>query len=280
LNTIEGLFQRGKELLQEYPLPALESKLLLLACTSMTEHQFLALPKKKLPRMNQRQFYRLVFKRLQGFPLAYLTGKKEFWSINFKVGPGVLIPRPETELVVEKALEFIPQKNPLIADIGTGCGNIALSIAKELPQAKIIATDISPTAIQISRMNASLQSVSNVTFIQGNMYEPLKKSDIKKKFHMILSNPPYVSLGEWKKLPQEIRDHEPKEALVAGRTGLKFIKELIQDAPEFLKPRGYLIFEIGYNQKERVRAMFGNGWKEVHCFEDLNSIPRVYAARI
>jgi len=280
LNTIEELFQNGKYLLKEYPYPALESKLLLLASTSMTEDEFLAMPKKKPSRISQRRFYRLIFKRLHGFPLVYLTGEKEFWSINFKVAPGVLIPRPETELVVEKALEFMPQKNPLIADIGTGCGNIALSIAKELPQAKIVATDISSTAIQISRMNASIQSVSNVTFIQGDMYEPLKKSYIKKKFHMILSNPPYVSLGEWKKLPQEIRDHEPKEALLAGRTGLEFIKKLIKDAAEFLEPRGYLIFEIGYNQKERVRAMFGNGWKEVHCFEDINSIPRVYAARI
>lgn len=246
---------------------------------SLAEETFYAFQARKLSRVQERRFYRLVSKRLAGFPLAYITGKKEFWSISFLVFPGVFIPRPETELLVESVVGLSKKEEELIVDLGTGVGNIAIALEKELPKANITATDVSRKALKASRLNASLQGNSRIGFVLGSLYVPLKKLEFEGKCDFIVSNPPYVPAADWDNLQIEVKNHEPKRALVAGRTGLEFIRRLIQGAPRFLRPRGHLVFEIGAGQVEDVRAMFGEGWEGVLSRKDLNGIPRVIIAR-
>ena len=181
-------------------------------------------------------------------PLAYVLEEKEFWSLRFKVAPGVLIPRPETELLVEQVIELSSKREELIADIGTGSGNISVSLAKELRQAKIVATDVSDQALKLARHNARMHEMSTITFEKGSLVAPLEKLGLQKKFDFIVSNPPYVSEGEWQALPEEIKNQEPKRALVPGESGFEIIEKLILEAPEYLRPGGYLCLEMGWGQ--------------------------------
>jgi release factor glutamine methyltransferase len=281
LSTIQELFQKGESLLKDFPNTQLEAKLLLLKCLSLSEEQFWTVLDRSVSRAEERCFHRLISKRLKGIPLPYLTESKEFWSIPFKVTPGVLIPRPETELLVEKVLDYSPGNDEIIVDVGTGCGNIAISLAKELPRTRILATDISRKALRLARMNASSQKVSNITFAAGSAYAPLEKLQLEEKCDFIVSNPPYVSEAEWKTLNDEIRDHEPKSALVAGKAGLEVIKPLIQGAPVYLKPGGFLLFEIGYNQRDEVHSILNSFpvWQDVQFHKDLAGTSRVASAR-
>lgn len=277
MSTIQETFLKGRSLLRDLPNPDLEAKLILLECTSIPEEQFYSSPHNKISRTEERRFYKLISKRLFGFPLPYLTGIKEFWSIPFRVSPGVLIPRPETELIVEKVLELSSGENETIVDIGTGCGNIAVSLAKELPQARIVATDTAQNALRFARLNASRQKISNITFARGSLFSALKRLHLEGKCDFIVSNPPYVAEEEWTQLEKEIRDNEPKKALVAGKTGLEVINKLVQGAPPYLKPGGYLLIEIGRDQEDRVLSLFDSrfSWEEVNFFKDLNGISRV-----
>lgn len=279
--TIQELLLKGKSLLKDLPNPLLEAKLLLIKCTSIPEEKLYSYPDKKVSRALERRFYKLISKRLSGFPLFYLTGMKEFWSIPFRVSPGVLIPRPETELIVEKVLELSSGKEETVVDIGTGCGNIAVSLAKELPHARIIATETSQKALRYAKLNASRQKVSSIIFARGSLFSPLKKLHLEGRCDFIVSNPPYVSEEEWTELPREIRNHEPKNALVAGETGLEIIDTLIQGAPLYLKPGGYLLIEIGHGQKEKVQSFFESGfiWKDVNFYKDLSGVPRVSSGK-
>lgn len=279
MSTIQELLHKGRVLLEDFPLPSLEVKILLQKAAVIPEKTIYASPEKRLSRRQERQFFKLVSKRRMGFPLSYLTGEKEFWSITFRVAPGVFIPRPETELIVEKVLGLSSGDEETIVDMGTGCGNIAISLARELPQAKIFATDTSQKALKVARLNAELQDVHQIHFARGSLFSPLEKQDLKLKCDFIVSNPPYVSEGEWERLSQEIRNHEPKKAVVAGETGLEFIQKLIRGAPLFLRSGGYLLFEIGEGQKANVLSFFDSGWKEAECFKDLAQIPRVVAAQ-
>lgn len=223
----------------------------------------------------------MISKRLQGAPIPYLIGKKEFWSISFKVSPGVMIPRPETELIVEKVLEITPRQEMTIVDIGTGCGNIAVSLAKELPETKIVATDISERALKLARLNASRQSISSINFVQGSLFSPLRRLRLRGKCDIIVSNPPYVSRKEWTRLPREIRDYEPMRALVAGKTGLEIIQKFALETPDYLKPGGWLIFEIGYFQKDEVKSLLASNpsWENIDFFKDLSGNWRVALAK-
>jgi len=279
LSTIQELFHKGKTLLKDFPEPFLEARLLLLECASLTEEEFFSFPQKALSKKEERCYFELLFKRSAGFPLPYLTGIKEFWSIPFRVFPGVFIPRPETELIVEKVIEFSSSKEATIVDIGTGCGNIAISLAKELPQARIIATDISRKAIKAAKINASEQNAANVTFICGSLFSPLRKLGLKENCDFIISNPPYVSEKDWTELEPEIKDHEPKKALLAGETGLEVINKLIPGSLSFLKPQGVLFLEIGEGQRDKVLSLFDSRWKEVSSFCDLGGIERVVIGR-
>lgn len=310
MKTIEELYDLGKNLLRGHSDGGIEARVLLCKSASIEVERFYADRDKKLTRGEERRFLRLVAKRLSGVPLSYLTNEKEFWSLSFEVYPGVLIPRPETELIVEKVVKLasngtgtksedggeikkrgrVKSKetgrsnigNALIADIGTGCGNIAISLAREMPAAKIVATDVSKTALKVARMNAKKLGASNVIFPQGSLFAPLERFKLRGKCDFIVSNPPYVARKDWETLEPEVRDFEPKRALVAGKTGLEFIRKLVKGAPAYLKPGGNLVFEIGYGQKEDVLRLLNtrNKWTSIKCFDDLNGIPRVVVSHM
>lgn len=279
MSTAEDLFQKGKHLLEKLPQPSLEARILLCKSASIQEEEFLKHPEVLLSQAQVGLYCRLIEKRLSGVPLAYLTGSREFWSGSFQVQPGVLIPRPETELIVEKVVELSSGGKEVIADIGTGCGNIALSVAKELPDTEMIATDISQRALRTAWLNALELNMSRVVFTHGSVYAPLRKLKLENMCDFIVSNPPYVSRKEWESLDREIREHEPKRALVPGETGLEMIAKLVRGAPEFLKIGGYLLVEIGYGQKRAAGEMFVSGWSHVEFSDDLAGIPRVVSGR-
>lgn len=279
MQTVRDLFAKGKSLLANMPDPALEAKQLLLKSCGILEESFYSHPEREVPSSRESAFFRLVSARLKGVPLAYVLGEKEFWSMGFRVAPGVLIPRPETEILVEKVIALATKGNELIADIGTGSGNIAVSLASELPRASIVASDISARALKLAKDNARLQKLSNIRFVRGSLFGPLQQMGLRGKFDVIVSNPPYVSRQEWEALPEEIRGHEPRKALLAGESGLEVIEKLIRRAPAYLKSGGYLCLEIGFGQKESVLSFFGSGWLELRSYPDLSGIPRVVVGR-
>ena len=281
MTAIRELIKEGKSRFKDLSDAHLEVKLILLKCLSLTEEQLWTSLDRSVSKAQLKCFKRLISKRLKGIPLPYLTGFKEFWSIPFRVSPGVLIPRPETELLVEKVLAHSAGEDEFIVDIGTGCGNIAVSLAGELPKARILATDDSRNALRVARMNASLRGMTSIVFARGHVFSPLAKFRLDEACDFIVSNPPYVAEEEWQKLSSEIRDHEPKSTLVAGETGLEVISQIIQGAPVYLKPGGLLLIEIGCGQRDEVFSIFNSSpvWQDVNFYKDLAGIERVVSAR-
>ena len=277
MRTFEDILNQGKTQLFRFPNPELDAKILLCESASISIEQFHAAPEKKVTKNQADLFSHLIKKRLQGFPLAYLTGKKEFWSLVFAVNSEVLIPRPETELVVEKAISLSPQTGTIV-DIGTGCGNIAVSLAKELPKIRVVATDISKKALETALLNAKTYKLDRIEFFQGSMLAPLRKLKLEDSCDIIVSNPPYVSEEEWEDLSPEITEYEPKKALIAGQAGLECIEGLVSQAPTYLKSGGFLIFEFGAGQQEKILNIFGHEWIEKRSYNDLYETPRVMVA--
>ena len=277
--TIHELLQEGRSLLHGVAAPAIEAKVLLLHATGLSEVEFLASPQRIIRAKDGHRYRRLIQRRLSGEPLAYIVGRKEFWSLSLRVERGIIIPRPETELLVEKTLELAARGRPTIVDIGTGSGNIALALAKELPDARIIATDVSVKALRVAGLNAQEHGLENVTFVRGSLFSALDGLGLKGKCDFIICNPPYVSASDWDSMPREVRDHEPRRAFLGGRTGLEFIRRLVKGSPAYLKPRAYLLFEVGYGQAERALSLFDSGWVETESFADLGGISRVIKAR-
>ena len=230
------------------------------------------------PQLTSRQIYeiyQLVQRRLKREPLQYIIGECDFFNIKLKVGPGVLIPRPETEILVEEFLkreEIKNKKNGLVVDLCTGSGCIALSIAKNLPQLKIIGVDISENAIKYAQKNKILNSVSNAFFVVGNLLSPLKKNS----FISITANPPYVKSDEIINLQPEIRDFEPKEALDGGQKGLLYYEKILKNAEDYLIEEGLIFFEIGIRQSEEIKKMAEKlRFKMIKIVPDLAGIERV-----
>jgi release factor glutamine methyltransferase len=275
--TLDDLFRDGIALLRERPQSVLESKVLLLRAASLSEEDFFAAPQTGVSPKTEAYFLRLVGRRRHGVPLSYLTGTKEFWSIPLRVSPSVLIPRPETEVLVEKVLELSGRGAECILDLGTGSGNIAVALARELPRARIVASDISARALAVARRNASLQRARRIEFVRSNLFGTFRGMGVR--FDFIVSNPPYVSRREWEELPPEIREYEPRRALLAGESGLEFVFRLVRGARTFLKRGGHLIFEIGEGQRNEVLNLFGKGWMEIETAWDLAGTPRVITAR-
>lgn len=227
-------------------------------------------------------FQRLVARRCAGEPTQYLTGRQEFWGREFEVGPGVLIPRPETEHVVELALEMLgpPSENEhfKIADIGTGSGCLAVSLALALPRSQVVATDVSADALAYARRNAERHGVtSRIEFRQSNLLD----SCSPQSFDLVVSNPPYVGRRDAATLPREVREHEPPEALLGGDEGFEFYDALVAQARNALPPSGVLVLELGYNSLARVCSLLDSppAWSDVRVTNDLAGIPRVIGAR-
>lgn len=275
--TLRQLFNEGTRLLGGVSYPALEARVLLLHAASLEEKEFYSNPGARPSGKVEGRFLSLIGRRLAGHPLDHLTGRKEFWSLPFKVGPGVLVPRPETELVVEKTIELAAGRRLSILDVGTGSGNIAIALSRELPLARITAVDISARALKIARANAAVLSAAGVRFVRSDLFSAFRKA--RPLFDVIVSNPPYVSQREWTGLAAEVRDHEPKRALVGGDRGTEFIGKLIRLAHGYLRSGGRIVMEIGAGQKDDVRTLFGDGWDEIEFARDLAGAPRVVSAR-
>jgi release factor glutamine methyltransferase len=224
------------------------------------------------------RFKTLVKQKMQGTPTQYLTSKQEFWSLEFQVAPGVLIPRPETEHLVEAAIAVAAQfPQPAIVDVGTGSGNIAISLKKEIPHAEVYASDISEAALEIAKRNAGnlLDGESRIIFRQGDLLQPFSGNT----FDLIISNPPYVNAAEYETLSCEIREHEPKLALYAGEEGLDVYQKLIPQAQSYLNSHGYVLVEIGYGQKDAVINIFQeHGFAIQDVIKDYAGIDRVVIA--
>jgi len=280
--TVRELLRGGAEALAGLPEtdPGLESRVLLRRMGRLTELEVLAFPERSIPPRLERAFWAAVQARRSRRPLAYVIGEKEFWSIPFTVSPSVLIPRPESELLVERVLDVCRSKNPLIIEIGTGSGCVAISLAKEIPSARVVATDISRRALRVAAANAARHGVSNVTFLRGRTFGPLRGQELDGRAEVIVSNPPYVAAGEWPGLPEEVRAFEPRPALVSGPTGFEVIRRLVRGARRYLRRGGRLVFEIGAGQADGVRPLLGRRWDEIEISLDLGQRPRVVSARL
>ena len=226
-------------------------------------------------------FRKLVLKRSKHTPVAYLTGHKEFMSVDFEVNEKVLIPRSETEVLVEAVLSRMlsgqPNREWVAIDIGTGCGNIAVTLAKN-QNIRIYASDISEDALNISMRNAKNRRVEkSIRFLCGNLFKAFNGLNLDKKIDFIVSNPPYVSSADFEKLPIDIKQFEPRIALDGGVRGMDFYPKLIKGAAEFLKPRGFLLMEIGYGQVEEVKKLVSSSkaFLEPKTVMDYGGIARV-----
>ena len=225
----------------------------------------------------------LLRKRTSGLPLQYVLGETEFFSLPFSVRPPVLIPRPETEILVQAALDRLRgMEGPLwAADIGTGSGSIAVALAAHLDAVTIYAVDCSEEAIALAGENARRNGVSDrITFLRGDLLSPLECLNLPNGFHAILSNPPYIRTDEWEALPEEIRDHESRAALDGGQDGLHFYRRLAAGVDRYLTPNGFLSVEVGDGQAEAVQEILRSqgGLSEIEVIEDLNGIARVIVA--
>ena len=285
--------------------PRLDAEILLSLATGKTQTHFRAWPEKHLSVEEQSHFQNLLEQRLIGHPIAYLTGTREFWSREFMVTPNVLIPRPETELLVELALQLIDgmgtkatfdcsHHDPLpagdgvlsrfassdtpkprviqIADLGTGSGAIAITLGLELTQAAITALDLSHAALALAEQNASRLGANNIRFMQSDWFSALPAQE---HFDLIVSNPPYIAENDPHLQLGDVR-FEPSLALSSGPDGLDAIRRIVNDAPNRLKPGGWLIFEHGYEQADKSRELLqAAGFEDVASFPDLQAHLRV-----
>lgn len=219
-----------------------------------------------------RRFKDLVARRQAGEPVAYLTGRRGFWSLDLAVGPGILIPRPETERLVELALDRLPPGRPArLLDLGTGSGAIALALARERPAAQVTATDASAEALEVARRNAVEHDLANVRFAHGDWYVPV----VGERFDLIASNPPYIAAGDAHLAQGDLR-FEPASALASGWDGLDALRVIAAGAPAHLAPGGWLLVEHGYAQGAAVRALFARaGLEAVETVRDLEDRDRV-----
>jgi release factor glutamine methyltransferase len=273
------------------PSHTLAAELLLMHALNRDRTWLYAHPEEVIRDSEVHLFTGLLTRRAAGEPTQHLTGKQEFWSLEFEVTPDVLIPRPETEHVIEVALDRLAVREIRagrkqtfsgeglqIADIGTGSGCIAVALAKELPGARIYATDISSTALAVARHNAARHSVSDqFHFLESNLLD--ETSHLSLFFDLIVSNPPYIGRREAATLMREVRDHEPEIALYGGEEGYELYAELIAQAAAKLKPGGILVLELGHTSLPAVQPLLDAPlWTNVGVTNDLAGIPRVIAA--
>ncbi len=220
------------------------------------------------------RFRKALRRRAAGEPVQYITGQQEFFGLEFEVTPAVLIPRPETELIVEAGLELLTPHAPgVFCDAGTGSGCITIALLVNLPQWRGVALDISLDALTVARRNAARHNVAARTrFIASDLFEGLKDGE---QFSLIVSNPPYIAADELPTLQREVRDYEPRRALTPGADGLAIVRRLLDGAPAHIISRGHLVFEIGYGQEREVRSMIdARVWRLVRVQADLQGIGR------
>jgi release factor glutamine methyltransferase len=266
------------------PSPRMNAELLLRFTIDVDRAYLYAHPERELTTDEQARYDQALAQRARGVPAQYITGHQEFWGMDLIVNPAVLIPRPETEHVIETLLEIVRQSydggrasspGMRIVDVGTGSGCITLALAKELPQAEIHATDISGAALEVARANAARYQLENrIHFRETDLLHSLEPAS----FDFVVSNPPYVGESEQDQVQLEVRKFEPRNAVFAGTTGLELIERLVPQAQAALKPSGWLIMEISGTIAEGVKRLLAP-WNEVQLTNDLQGIPRVASAQ-
>ena len=276
--NIKELYEFGRQALSDpyFKNPALEASVLLHKATGIDKVAFYRDKDRIVTNEQVNEYKELLERRLSNEPIAYILGKKEFYSREFKVDKNVLIPRPETELLVEQAIKLLDGiRNPFILDIGTGSGCIAVSIIAEVAGCICIATDISQRALNKAQQNAALFG-TRPHFVRGSLLEFIGDD----KFDIVVSNPPYVKEQDFSNLDSGVKNYEPKTALVSQDDGLALISRIITESRRVLKSGGWCILEIGYGQAESVIEKFElNGYKETRVFKDLSGIDRVVRAK-
>jgi len=238
--------------------PRLSAELLLSYVLGLKRIELYTQFDKSVSKQQLDKLHNLVKRAGQNEPIAYLTGKTEFYSLELIVNSDCMIPRPETELLVERSIEFLRNRSGLqyVCDLCTGCGCIAVAIARNFPDARIIATDISAEALDIAAQNVEKYNLKDkITLLCGDLFEPVIPQLDVEKFDLIVCNPPYVSAAEYEKLDKNVKDYEPKLALYAGKDGLDIYRKIIEKADEFLKPDAALMLEIGYAQGPAVKKL-------------------------
>jgi release factor glutamine methyltransferase len=265
----------------DVPSPRLNAELLLLFVLNRERAYFYAHPERELTSDEQYRYNEVIRERARGCPTQYITGHQEFWGLDLLVSPAVLIPRPETEHVVETVLELVKEYSfdgpgrLRMLDVGTGSGCIALALASELPHAETNACDISEEALEMAHTNAARLGLSEKVLF--------RKSDLLsvytgEKFDFVISNPPYVGEADADKVQKQVRDFEPKIAVFSGREGMDIYRRLIPQAHEALRPGGWFVAEIGFSEEANARNLLA-GWSEIQVTTDLQGIPRVVAAK-
>jgi release factor glutamine methyltransferase len=273
-NAIEYLTSR------DVGSPRMNAELLLMFVLDCDRAYFFAHPERELTAHEEARYIEVVNERARGVPAQYIVGHQEFWGLDFIVNPSVLIPRPETEHLIETVVELAkshpPSATPFkMIDVGTGSGAIALALAKEFPSAEVHATDISTEALEVARANAARLRFDAVQFHQSDVLADIARD---ATFDFVVSNPPYVALTEEDKVQDVVKKFEPRVAVFAGTHGLDIIRRLIPQSREALRPGGWLLMEIGYSMSEAVMQLLSD-WSDVHAVPDLQGIPRVIVAR-
>ncbi len=256
--------------------PRMNAEVLLMFTLSCDRTHLYAYPEREFTPEEFTRYDEALSQRAHGVPSQYITGHQEFWGMDLVVAPAVLIPRPETEHLIETVVPLAKKiHNPRIVDVGTGSGAIALALAKELPNAEIHATDISSAVLEIAKANAARHQLEGrIHFHQADLLAGFRDAE----FDFVVSNPPYVGESEADQVQLEVRKFEPRSAVFAGLTGLEVIQRLVPQAHAILKPGGWLVMEISGTIVEGVRWTL-SGWKDVKIIDDLQGIPRVALAR-
>ncbi|MDJ0805630.1 MAG: peptide chain release factor N(5)-glutamine methyltransferase [Gammaproteobacteria bacterium] len=273
--TIHAALQQASTRLEALPhsSPQLEAAVLLCHVLEKPRSYLFTWPDKTLTQQAQKDYQSLLTRRLQGEPVAHITGRREFWSLTLKVGPDTLIPRPETELLVEQALLHLQKSpSPKLADLGTGCGAIALAVASERPDCTLHATDRHEAALKIARENIANLALQNVRLLQGDWFQALPAGTT---YDLILSNPPYIADLD-PHLQQGDLPREPISALTSGADGLDDIRIIASQALNRLKPAGWLLLEHGFDQGSAVRRLLTQaGFDHVRTLRDLSGQERI-----
>lgn len=279
--TINQALNKGMIMLKSNNIdsPKLKARLLLQYVLNKKREQLIIYDNEQITKQQERAYMLNIEKLIKGIPLQHITNSQEFMKMNFFVNSNVLIPRPDTEVLVEEVIKLgKTKKNPTILDLCTGSGAIAISIAKYLPNCKVYASDISRDALEVAKINATNNEVSDkIEFIESDLFENMKGI----KFDIIVSNPPYIKTGVIKTLDKEVQK-EPIIALDGGKDGLKFYKKIVEEAYPHLKFNSYLCFEIGYDQKEEVEEIIKNAktYSDTYCKKDLYGNDRVIVTTV
>lgn len=266
---------------RKVPSPYVDAEYILAHVLGCQRKDLLIHPDRVLKDDEVAQFNACMERRGRREPLQYITGEVEFRGLLFKVNNNVLIPRPETELLVDEVVKSVSRKGATVLDLCTGSGCIAVCIAKELMDSRVYAADISEGALAVAKENATRHGAGEeITFHSGDLFGAVSSMDLKGKFDIIVSNPPYVSEDEMKDLQPEIKDYEPASALYGGKDGLDFYRRIIHESPDYLATGGYVIMEIGYGQAGRIKKLIASEKKflNIEITKDMAGIERVIRA--